>query len=296
MAKGPNKQSRKFNLPSPHSRVEDQVSSFIKRGLNLASEIEATLDSPTADLEQEQGLYPEHQASNTPNNRTLQEKRKSSNYHFSETPTTIQPSPSAKPTLKTEETDASWAMVWFRRGMHKFSQEDYSGAQENFKQALQKHPTFVAAFNGLGGVLYQHREFVEAVAAYNQALDYEPQNAHIYCNLGSALYKIQNFDEAALAYQQAIHFNPYLQVAYYGLGLAHSQIGCHQEAVTAFTQATQLDFQHADSFLGLGTTLYALGDIQEALMALRQAMHLNPYYIETYLKFHTFLSSSVHSH
>ncbi len=272
------------------------MSSFVKRGLNLANEIEATLDIPTPDLEPKQGLYPGNQASYTPNGGILQEELNSAKYHCSETPTRIQSNWSEQPTLETENTDeVSWAMVWLRRGMHKFSQKDYTGAQENFKQALHKHPTFVAAYNGLGGVLYQRREFVEAVVVYNQALDYAPQSAHLHCNLGSAFFQLHNFDKAALAYQEAIRFNPYLHIAYYGLGLAHFQIGFHQEAVTAFTQATQLDFQHADSFLGLGAALYALGDNQEALMALRQAMHLNPYYIETYLQFQTCLSSSVHT-
>ena len=284
---GPKEQPKqhKCNLPSPQSRVDGQVSLFIKRGLNLANEIEATLAS----------------SSNPPD---LNQTRHSGNQDFAgqeydlreitqpprvgpvEETTKIQANRPNQPLLEPETMDeASWAIVWFRRGLHKYNLLDYLGAQDNFKQALLKHPTMAAAHNGLGGVLYKRREFVEAIFVYNQALKYAPQNAQIHCNLGSAHYRIQSYDEAVLAYEQAIHFNPHLQFAYYGLGLAYFRIGLHEEAATAFSQATQLNTQHADSFLGLGVTLYFLEDAQEAMMALHQAMQLNPQYMETYLIF-----------
>ncbi|WP_299411283.1 tetratricopeptide repeat protein [Acaryochloris sp. IP29b_bin.148] len=276
MAAGPNRQPKsKTNLPSLRASVDEQASSFIRRGLNLAQEIEATLCPNASDPTAAHPFNTNHEGQSCLHSTGL-----------SEITTQIQPTLIEQSMLAMEDTnDTSWATVWLRRGIHKYEQADYSGAKSNFKQALQKQPALAAAYNGLGGVLYQDKDFAAAIAVYNQALDLVPQNAQIHCNLGSALYQTQNFDEAALFYQKAMYFNPYLQAAYYGLGLAHAQIGFQEEAVTAFEQSAQLNCRHAESFLGLGAALYELGEYQDANFALRQAMTLDSQYIEVYLRF-----------
>ncbi|WP_249369439.1 tetratricopeptide repeat protein [Acaryochloris marina] len=291
MVEGPKEQSEqgKFNLPSLHARVDDQMSSLIKRGLNLANEIEEDLVNSGSEVEVQ--------------DNPQQQDQEPAGYQRSEQPespfppdpleglTLVQPTVTSQPTLNSEEMDeTSWAVVWLRRGLHKYEQADYMGAKDNFKQAIHKQPTLAAAHNGLGSVLYQFRDFVEAVVVYSQALDYAPENAELYCNLASALYRIQNYDEAALAYQKAIHYNAYLHAAYYGLGLAQFQIGFQEEAMTAFEQATQLNIRHAESFLGLAVTHFEFGEYQEASVALEQAMQLNPVYIEAYFRLQDFVN------
>ncbi|WP_299489294.1 tetratricopeptide repeat protein [Acaryochloris sp. IP29b_bin.137] len=283
MAEGPNEQSnpKKLNLPSLHHRVEDQVSSFIKRGLSLANEIEAKLEQSAPHPD---GEPPQPQ----PPSLTTDQPVLSGTDRSVVTQLQVQrPQPAWSNTEETDEN--SWAIVWLRRGVCKYQQADYSGAKDNFQQALKKQPTLAAAYNGLGSVLYQNKDFVEAVVAYHQGLDYAAQSPELYCNLGSTLFQIKNFDEAALAYQKAIYFNPRLQVAYYGLGLAQHQIGFLEEAATAFEQATQLNGQHAHSFVGLAATLYDLEEYQDANQALRMAMKLDPAFIELYLKFQNIL-------
>jgi len=290
MVEGPHEQSKqdKFNLPSIHTRVEDQTSSLIKRGLDLANEIEEDLVSSVPEVEcqaKRPHLDPDANADQQPESPFLKDPL--------EGLTLIQPTVTNQFTVDPEKMDeTSWAMVWLRRGLQKYEQADYVGAKDNFKQAIQKQPTLAAAHNGLGSVLYQFRDFVEAVGVYNQALEYSPQNAELYCNLASALYRIHNYDEATLAYQKAIHFNPYLHAAYYGLGLSQFQIGFQEKAMTAFEQATQLDSRHAESFLGLAVTHFEFREYQEAGVALNQAMKLNPVYIEAYCRLQNFVNNS----
>ncbi|NJM66053.1 MAG: tetratricopeptide repeat protein [Acaryochloris sp. RU_4_1] len=294
MAQASKKQPQYPNveLPSFYTRVGVQVSSLISRGLNLAYEIEAALPSSIG--------YPQVDPSGStdplaPLPSPLDRLGTSPTPHPLESPTQIQRVVAQPPPLAVEPQNAeqtSWAMVWLHRGLHKYQHKDYGGAKDNFKQALQKQPTLGAAYNGLGGVLYQLGEFLEAIVVYHQALDHTPEKAQIYCNLGSALYQLQDFDEAVLAYEQALHWNSSLQLAYYGLGLAYYQNGSPQVAATAFEQATQLDQTHAESFLGLGVALYALGDLQEAAVASHQAMQLNPRYRQTYLALHRYLYDS----
>jgi|GEM_PF-3161169 len=282
MTAGPNKQpnSDKRNLPSLRPSADDQASAYIKQGLSLAKEIEATLSQqsvPDPSLHSIDFDSPSftRQTDLSPPQPSLQNIT-----------TKIQSTVLRQPTQAVETAnETSWATVWLQRGLQKYEQADYTGAHDNFEQALQKQPALAAALNGIGSVLYQYKDFVDAIEVYSQALEHAPQNALIYCNLGSALYQMQNFNEAALAYQQAIYFDPYLHVAYYGLGVTHFQIGFQEEAVTAFEQATQLNVRHADSFLGLAATLYLIGEYQNARTALHQAMQLDPLYIEVYLRF-----------
>lgn len=286
MTVGPNEQpnSDQFRLPSPRPKTDDQVSAYIRQGLSLAKEIEATLSQPSVpdpsllsiDLDSPSFNCQPDSPSPRTNSPTITTEIQS---------TVLEQLPQA--VEATNET--SWATVWLRRGIQKYEQADYAGAHDNFKQALLKQPALASALNGIGSVLYQQKDFVNAVVVYNQAIDYAPQSAQIYCNLGSTLYQMQSFDEAALAYQQAIYFNPYLQVAYYGLGVTHFQIGFQEEAVTAFEQATQLNIRHADSFLGLAAALHLIGEYQNAKAALCQAMQLDALYIEVYLRFQNIL-------
>lgn len=80
---------------------------------------------------------------------------------------------------------------------------DLTSAIATARQAIQRNPHDVDAYNQLGLALYRQGNLAEAIAAYKKALQINPSLTEVYSNLALALYKQGNLREAQNAYQQA---------------------------------------------------------------------------------------------
>jgi tetratricopeptide (TPR) repeat protein len=83
----------------------------------------------------------------------------------------------------------------------------YRDARKNFEHAVKLDRTHSDAYNNLGVVYYQQRNYGKAIKNYEKATALNPW-ASYYSNLGAAYFAKKQFEKAALNYAKALELDP----------------------------------------------------------------------------------------
>ena len=129
---------------------------------------------------------------------------------------------------------------------------DAEGARKRLERAVELAPQFSAAWNNLGTVAYQTRQFTRAEECFREALAQDPESFEALVNLGGVLINLQKLDEAW-------DYNLHAELTRPGDALANSQMGMTYQgmgradlAVKYFEAARHADpahFSHPQLFL-----------------------------------------------
>lgn len=79
---------------------------------------------------------------------------------------------------------------------------DHRGAIDALKQAVDRNPNWVFAWNELGIAYFNNGNFKDAIAAFKRAVDKDDKFAAAYYNLGRAQFKDGNLNEVKKAYSK----------------------------------------------------------------------------------------------
>jgi tetratricopeptide (TPR) repeat protein len=106
----------------------------------------------------------------------------------------------------------------YDKARKKLARRDVSGAVAHLERAVQIAPQFSAAWNNLGTIAYQTRDFVRAESHFREALQQDPRAFEPLVNLGGVLLTLLKLDEA-------LKFNLYAILSRPHDALANSQLG-----------------------------------------------------------------------
>ena len=99
-------------------------------------------------------------------------------------------------------------------------------AEVAFRTALRLKPDHAQAWNGLGGLLCDHRrDYDGAIAAFRHAIELQPDEAMFHDNLGYALSNKGDLDEAIVVVKKAVELQPNVAEAHIKLGNAFTARG-----------------------------------------------------------------------
>src|SRR5262249_53549988 len=84
----------------------------------------------------------------------------------------------------------------------------YKEARRSFNRAIKLDHDHSDAYNNLGVVYYQQRDFGKAIKAYEKAASINPEAASYYSNLGAAYFAKRQFEKAAYNYSKAMQIDP----------------------------------------------------------------------------------------
>lgn len=104
------------------------------------------------------------------------------------------------------------------------SRRDVPGATARLRRAVELAPQFVAAWNNLGTIAYQSRDYAAAEEHFRRALSEDPSAYEPLVNLGGALLSQGKSEEA-------LRFNLYAVLSRPNDALANSQLGMTYFAV-----------------------------------------------------------------
>lgn len=130
----------------------------------------------------------------------------------------------------------------YRRGTEARERRDWKAAIRRYEYALRTNPRHADAWNDLGLVYCEEREFAKARHSFEQALAADPE--HPIANLNLAhLLREEFFDFAAadLRYRHALAAAIPPGEALSGLGLSLQEQGRVEEAVDCYREAIRLD-------------------------------------------------------
>jgi len=132
----------------------------------------------------------------------------------------------------------------YSSAQEKLGRRDVAGAVVHLERAVQIAPQFASAWNNLGTIAYQSRDFRLAESRFRKALDQEPEAYEPLVNLGGTLLSLEQLDEA-------LKFNLYAVLTRPNDALANSQLGMNyfylsdlDRGLKYLTAAKKLDPAH----------------------------------------------------
>lgn len=121
---------------------------------------------------------------------------------------------------------------------------DVSSAVAHLRRAVELAPRFPAAWNHLGTIAYQTRQFEDAEADFRRALEADPEAYAPLVNLGGVLINLSKWDEALSCNRRAVLKSPKDALANAQLGMTYFYLGQMDSAERYLTEAKQIDPAH----------------------------------------------------
>jgi Tfp pilus assembly protein PilF len=129
---------------------------------------------------------------------------------------------------------------------------DVEAATRRLEQAVGMAPQFAGAWNNLGTIAYQTRNFALAEQRFREALRQDPGAYEPLVNLGGVLVTLHKLDEALEVNVHAALTRPADALAESQLGMTYFELGQFDFAVKHLERARRLDpthFSHPQLFL-----------------------------------------------
>jgi protein O-GlcNAc transferase len=169
-----------------------------------------------------------------------------------------------------------------RSAIYHYNKGGLEQAEALCRKILTKKPKHADAFNLLGLISYERRNFDAAIVHIKRALQYDPVNSHFYNNLGTAYKAKKELDEALICYRKAVQLNPAFAEAYNNLGSALQWKRELDEAMACYRKALQLSPKYADAYYNLGTAFRVKGQPDDAIKYYLKALQLDPNLVEAH--------------
>lgn len=129
---------------------------------------------------------------------------------------------------------------------------DVQGAKAQYEAEIKLNPTDSTAYNNLGNVYRDLRDYDKAVSSYKQAIKLNAKNANAYTNLANVyMYTLNKKDLGIATYEEAIKNLPKNQELPVLLGIAYEQTGDMPNAAKAFQQALDANPNNTAAAAGL---------------------------------------------
>ncbi|MGA2134961.1 MAG: tetratricopeptide repeat protein [Bryobacteraceae bacterium] len=126
----------------------------------------------------------------------------------------------------------------------KLARHEVDAAVAHLRRAVEIAPQFAEAWNHLGTIAYQTRDYAQAESCFRKALAADPKLFQPLVNLGGVLINLKKFDEA-------LQYNLYAKLNHPNDALANSQLGMNyffldqpEMASKYLTAAKQIDPAH----------------------------------------------------
>jgi TolB-like protein/Tfp pilus assembly protein PilF len=154
--------------------------------------------------------------------------------------------------LKTLEIDPALGAAHIPLASIKFAYDwDFTGAEAEYKQAIQSAPSNAEAHYSYGNFLVAMGRTDEALNELRIAQQFDPLSTTIASNIAWALYIAGRFNEAETQIKFVLQRDPNYARAYMSLGEIYQEQGRFDESIAAFQKSKQLSNEVlADMALG----------------------------------------------
>jgi protein O-GlcNAc transferase len=178
----------------------------------------------------------------------------------------------ASPLFHHEEDPASH----YHSGVVLFNNRQYDEAIVHFQKALELNPSLVPAYNYLGSAFYQKKQVNESVKYYQKAIQVNPADPAAYMNLGVLFHNGRQHEKAISCFQAALRFNPNLYQAYDYMGLMFTMANNIDKAVESYQSSLLIKPDSDMALVNLGNLIAVEGKLNEAEDYYKRALQINP--------------------
>jgi eukaryotic-like serine/threonine-protein kinase len=155
----------------------------------------------------------------------------------------------AQKALRLEDSlaEAHTSLAWA-----KFHNWDWTGAEQDFKRAIDLNPSYPTAHSWYGEYLMALGRFDESLRELNRAVELNPVSPVLNLSLGSRLYYAREFPQAIAQIQKTLSADSGFVPAHVSLGRAYQQTGKYSEAIAEFRRALELSQGDTNELTYLG--------------------------------------------
>jgi tetratricopeptide (TPR) repeat protein len=155
----------------------------------------------------------------------------------------------------------------------RLAKHDLEGAIKLFHQALEIAPKYMAAWNYLGVLSFQHRDYDQAREYFGKALEIEPNAYEPTVNMGGVLLALRKPQESLQYDLKAAQARPREALPQSQAGIAYFQLADFDKAWEYLEKAKQLDPAHvsqpqlylADIYARRGDRSAAVSELEDLL-------------------------------
>jgi TolB-like protein/Tfp pilus assembly protein PilF len=173
--------------------------------------------------------------------------------------------------INDDLAEAHASLGWIKT----FHDWDWTGAETEFKRAIELNPRYAIAHYFYGLYLGTVARYDEAVAETSLVLELDPVDLGFNSAHGLALYWRRRYDEAIAQLQRTLDMDPTFYLAHLFLGFAFTGKALWAEAVEAFSRAGALSPGSPLTMGYIGFSLAASGERIEALERLARLDELS---------------------
>jgi Tfp pilus assembly protein PilF len=165
----------------------------------------------------------------------------------------------------------------YERAHDAIARQDIDGGIAHLKKAVEIAPQYAAAWNGLGTIAYQSKQYPQAEAYFREALKQDPGAYSPLVNLGGALMAQNKVEESLAVNLEAVKTMPGDALAHSQLGSSYFFLGRLDEAEIQLKEAKAIDPAHFSFPQLVLIEIYARRNQPEAAAAeIREFMKLHP--------------------
>jgi len=151
-----------------------------------------------------------------------------------------------------------------------------------YEDAIKKNPDAWQAYNNLGYLYTETKEYQKALPYFDKAIALRPQYMKAYFNRGTCKLELRQYEDAIKDFDKSIESFPFKDQNYFSRGLAKYNINDFEGALKDYNISIRLNPKHADAYNNRGWLLFQLEKYDKALSDFNSAIALKPDFDLTY--------------
>ena len=174
------------------------------------------------------------------------------------------------------------ALTYLNSAIKAHASGSLEDARYFYKKTLIEDPQNSTALGWLGSIEAQLKNHDIAEDLLKKALAKEKNNQHFLLNYANLLYEKRQFHEAVTLYQKAIRQRPSDPICFANLAACYNEQGQPLLGLRVSDQAIQLKPDYAEAWCHRGLALHDLRRYEEAIDSHERALELKPDYVEAW--------------
>lgn len=137
---------------------------------------------------------------------------------------------------------------YFFRADRKYNDRDFSGAIDDYGEAIKLRPNDAFAYFTRGISYHDLKQYEQAIRDYDKAIELGPYDAYAYNSRAFTYAHIEEFDKAISDIEKSLSLNPDEPNALHTYGFIHLQQKHYEEAIEYFNKALSFDNELKDAY------------------------------------------------
>lgn len=175
--------------------------------------------------------------------------------------------------IRSSETDPHWLPEVAELAIKPNPNQN---PEDLYLQAIKKDPNDTQAYEALGRLYLQNKNFTDAVETYEYLIKLDPTRDIYYSNLGLSFYSLGEFEKAIASYEKALSVNSKVPTRWINLALCFEGLEDYNKAIKAFGSALELDKMNPSYLSLLADAYIKLENSVRAEEVLEQVLAIEP--------------------